>query len=106
MQNCIDNCNKCAKICLETLTYCLKQGGKHAEEKHIQSLLSCIEACKLSENYMLRQSNLHMEACKLCAKACQECLATCKAIDAKDEQMNKCIEQCNICMETCKKMAC
>jgi hypothetical protein len=35
MQECIRNCMDCHRVCLETIAYCLQQGGKHAEANHI-----------------------------------------------------------------------
>lgn len=102
---CIEYCGKCIKICTETLAYCLRKGGRHSEEKHIQSLLSCIEACKLCADYLLRDVNLHHEACRLCAKACEECFEACKAIDENDEQINQCMMACKHCMKSCQSMS-
>ena len=36
MQECIEHCTRCHAICLETVTHCLRKGGRHAEADHIR----------------------------------------------------------------------
>ena len=36
MRECIRTCSDCHRICLETLSYCLTQGGEHARAGHIR----------------------------------------------------------------------
>ena len=36
MQQCIQNCLDCHSMCLNTIAYCLEQGGHHAEPSHIR----------------------------------------------------------------------
>lgn len=45
MQQCIQNCLDCHSICLNTITYCLQQGGMHSEPAHIRLLTDCAQIC-------------------------------------------------------------
>src|SRR5206468_6305763 len=40
---CIQNCQDCHRACLQTLTYCMKQGGRHAEPEHLRLLMDCAD---------------------------------------------------------------
>jgi hypothetical protein len=39
VQRCIKECLDCHSLCLETLPYCLQQGGRHAQKDHIRLLI-------------------------------------------------------------------
>ena len=73
MQQCIQNCMECHRICLETVPHCLQMGGKHAEAAHIRLLLDCAEICQTSANFMIRGSDLHTRTCAVCAEVCERC---------------------------------
>ena len=104
MDQAIKNASECYKVCLETKMYCLKQGGKHVSPEHMQALADCIEACKISENFMIRNSPLHSKVCAVCAEACKKCAESCEAM-GDDQQMKKCAQACRKCEETCRAMA-
>ena len=59
MQQCIQNCVECHRVCLETITHCLREGGKHAEAAHIGLMLDCAQICQTSADFMIRGSGLH-----------------------------------------------
>ncbi len=105
MQQCIQNCKDCHAICVQTVTYCLQQGGQHAQASHIQSLLDCAQACLTSEDFMLRNSPLHPKACGLCADACNRCAQSFEQIGANDAQMQACASMCRRCAQSCQQMA-
>src|SRR5688572_11145550 len=48
MQECIDRCQGCQEACLEAISHCLKNSGRHAEAEHIQTLIACAEICDTS----------------------------------------------------------
>ena len=104
MQECIDNCTDCHHVCLETISYCLGKGGRHAAATHIRTLQDCVDLCHTSADFMIRNSALHGRTCELCAEACERCA---KARDAfgDDAQMKKCAEMCRRCAKTCREMA-
>lgn len=104
MQQCIDECLNCHRVCLETVQYCLGKGGKHAEARHIRTLLDCAEICQTSANFMLRGSDLHGRTCAVCAEVCRRCAESCEQM-GDDEQMRACAEACRRCAESCERMA-
>ena len=104
MQECIQNCTDCHRICVETVAYCLQQGGKHAEPAHIRTLLDCAEICQTSANFMLRGSEFHASTCGVCGEVCAACADACAAM-GDDAQMQACAEACRRCAESCRQMA-
>lgn len=104
MQACIEDCLDCHSICLETITYCLEQGGKHADPEHISLLMDCAEICQTSANFMLRDSLFHGFTCDICAEICEECAEDCAQFSG-DEQMQACAEMCRRCAASCAEMA-
>lgn len=104
MQTCINNCLACHSICLQTITYCLSQGGKHAEPAHIRLLMDCAEICQTSANFMLRGSLFHMYTCDVCTDICDACADECERFTG-DTQMQKCAEMCRRCAASCREMA-
>lgn len=105
MQQCIKDCRECERVCKETMAHCLKMGGKHAETEHIGSLKDCVETCKLSTDFMERDSHLSPKACQLCAEACDRCAESCESVDPSDSTMKSCAEMCRRCAESCRKMS-
>ena len=104
MQQCIQNCLDCHSNCLSTLSYCMKQGGHHAESAHIALMLDCAEICQTSANFMLRNSALHMRTCNVCAEICDMCAMDCQRF-ADSAEMQACAEVCHRCAESCRQMA-
>ena len=104
LRDCIDECTRCHAICLETVTYCLQQGGHHAEVGHIRLMLDCAEICQTSANFMLRGSPPHVRTCGACAEACRACAEGCEQMGS-DQQMQACAEACRRCEESCSKMS-
>jgi hypothetical protein len=105
MQSCIDECQDCHHICVETATHCLGLGGKHAAVEHIQTLLDCAEICQTSANFMLRGSPDHGMTCGICAAICDRCAKSCDALAGDDDLMRRCAQACRRCAESCRKMA-
>jgi hypothetical protein len=104
MQQCIQECLNCHSICLQTVTYCLPMGGKHAEASHIRLLLDCAEICQTSTNFMLRGSDLQGRTCAVCAEVCERCAESCEQM-GDDPQMRACAATCRSCAESCHRMA-
>lgn len=100
---CQSECKSCAAECEKTMAYCLKQGGKHKEAKHIQVLKDCIATCKTSNDFMARGSDLSSQMCGVCAEACKRCAESCATF--KDKAMQQCADECKKCQETCQNMA-
>ena len=104
MQECIENCEECAGICLETLQYCLEKGGRRAEPAHIRLLMNCAEICRMSAAFMHSGSPFHMQVCGVCSQVCEACARSCKQF-GYDEQMRRCAAVCQRCAESCERMA-
>jgi hypothetical protein len=104
MQQCIQNCLDCHSACLNTVTYCIQQGGQHAEAAHVVLMLDCAEICQTSANFMLRQSAAHMRVCGICAEICQNCATDCQQF-TDNEQIQACAAMCRRCAESCQQMS-
>jgi hypothetical protein len=104
MQQCIQHCLDCHRICLETVAHCLQMGGKHADATHITTLLDCAEICQTSANFMVRSSAFHGRTCAVCAEVCTRCAEECEQM-GDDAQMQACAAACRRCAESCQQMA-
>lgn len=104
MTDCIDRCQSCQEVCLETIGHCLELGGKHAEAEHIRMLMACAEICDTSARFMLLGSKHHARTCEVCAEICEACAKDCERF-GDDEMMQQCAEACRRCAESCRQMA-
>lgn len=104
MQQCIDACQTCHKVCEQTIPYCLEKGGLHAERLHIQTLSNCADICRTAAHFMMWNSDLHSKICGICAEACVRCAEDCERMP-DDEMMKMCADVCRACAESCRKMA-
>jgi hypothetical protein len=103
-QQCIQHCLDCHNSCLNTVSYCLQQGGQHSDSAHIVMMLDCADLCQTSANFMLRKSGFHMQVCNLCAEMCDRCAADCQRF-SDDMQMQACADMCRRCAQSCRSMA-
>lgn len=102
MQQCIENCQECHKVCLhKAMQHCLEMGGKHVEANHMRLMLNCAEICQTSLNFMLSGSPQHKLTCGVCAEVCEACAQSCEAVGDMDE----CVAACRKCAESCRSMA-
>lgn len=104
MQQCIQNCTDCHRVCLETEAHCLQVGGKHAGPTHVRLLLDCAQICATSADFMIRGSDLHARTCAACAEVCERCAESCEGA-GDDEVMRRCAEACRRCAESCRQMS-
>lgn len=102
MQECIDTCQSCRQVCLETLHYSEQQGGEYAREEHLRLLQDCAKICETSADFMRRDSEFHARTCTICAEICQRCAASCDTFTG-DEQMQKCAQACRDCAASCRQ---
>jgi hypothetical protein len=101
MRKCIDACQKCHNVCLQSALYdCLEMGGKHVEPTHFRLMSDCIDICETSANFMLRGSHFHAQTCQLCAAICDACAQSCEQLGAMDD----CVKACRHCAESCRQM--
>ncbi len=104
MNGCIDECEKCHRVCVEAASYCLEKGGRHAAPAHVRLLMDCAEICQTSANFMLRGSAAHKIICGACAEICERCAESCDGM-SDDAQMKACAKTCRDCAESCRSMA-
>jgi hypothetical protein len=104
LEQCIDNCRQCHEVCLRTISYCLQQGGRHAEASHIRLMLDCAQICATSADFMIRGSGLHRLTCGACAEVCDRCAEDCARM-GDDETMRRCADACRRCADSCNRMA-
>jgi hypothetical protein len=103
-QQCIRECIECYSICLQTTIHCLEMGGPHAEPAHIRLMTDCAEICQTSANFMLRDSELHVRTCAVCAEICERCADDCERF-GNEARMRACADTCRRCAESCRQMA-
>lgn len=104
MRRCLDECQSCEAICLQTLSYCMEKGGNHADPHHVALLVDCAKICETSANFLARGSTQHAQACGACADICKACEESCEQWP-DDAVMKACADACRSCYESCRKMA-
>ena len=101
MQDAIKACLDCHSMCLQmAMNFCLAQGGRHVEQKHLRLMLNCAELCQTSANFMLSNSPLHGRVCAVCAETCEACAKSCEQVG----DMRDCVEECQRCAKSCRAM--
>lgn len=102
MQKCIENCQQCHVVCLQTtMNHCLELGGAHVAPEHMRLMLNCAEICQTSANFMLSNSPVSRAVCQACAVVCKACADSCEQIG----EMTACVEACRRCATSCEMMA-
>lgn len=104
MRQCLESCNDCHSVCLNTLHYCLGKGGQHANPTHLQLMIDCSEICQTCTNFLLRSSQVHARACEICSEICDLCAHDCDLL-ANDQQMRMCADACRRCSDECRNLA-
>lgn len=104
MNSCIRACSTCHEVCLETLSYCLAQGGRHAEPAHVALMQTCADICQTSADAMRRGAEVHAHICRACAAVCDACADDCASM-GEDAEMRRCAETCRSCARECERMA-
>lgn len=101
MQDCIDNCLECFKVCEETMAN-FELISKF-NSTHFKTLNSCAEICQTSAKMMIMSSPFHRLTCEACSTICKACADMCEALD--DSRLSECIKACRKCAESCRAMA-
>jgi len=107
MEQCIQNCQDCHRVCLETIAHCLQMGGPHADPGHIKLMQDCVQICQTSADFMIRGSKFHSRTCDVCAEVCESCAQDCERLAKQDNDsvMQKCADMCRKCAASCRAMA-
>jgi hypothetical protein len=103
MKSCIEACQSCETVCLETISHCLQLGGRHAEHSHIALMSACADICATSARVMAVGSDVHARVCQVCADICDLCAADCDALGGAE--MKRCADECRKCADECRRMA-
>ena len=105
MKKCVQLCEECHALCIQTVGHCLDLGGRHAAPDHIRLLLDCAQICETTADYLIRRSSLHERMCGLCAEVCRQCADNCLQVAGDDQMVKKCAEMCKTCTGSCERMA-
>lgn len=101
MQEAIQACLDCNRVCMDTVFLHLNRGGANLDADQFRMLLNCAEMCRTSASFMQRGSPLHGRVCSVCAEVCEACVDSC----AQAEGLGECIEMCRTCAKSCRSMA-
>lgn len=104
IEQCIDVCLECQRICESAVPHCLSLGGRHAAPEHITLLLDCARICATGAEFMMRSSHHYTRVCAVCADVCQACAQACDMFK-DDEMMRRCADICRRCADSCRQMA-
>jgi len=103
MKQCIDLCHECHDACVQTAQNCLEKGGRYVDAASVRLLLDCAQICHTSEDFLLRDSDLHSLTCSVCAEVCARCADECLRL--ADDVLKHCAEVCRRCAASCQQMA-
>ena len=105
MKKCIQLTRDCNAMCTQTITHCLKLGGRHAAPDHIRAMVDCAQICATTADFMVRESPFHDRMCRLCADMCKQCGKGCDQVAGDDQMVKQCAEVCGKCAGSCERMA-
>jgi hypothetical protein len=105
MEECIENCTNCHRVCLETAArHFAGESAPKLDERMVRLLLDCADICRTSADFMIRGSDLHQHTCRACAAICARCADECDR-RGEDPYMAACAEICRRCAASCAEMA-
>ncbi len=104
VDKCIGLCSDCARICTETVMYCLEQGGEHTSPTHIRLMLDCAAVCQLTADLMLRDSDFATQIAATCGVIAQQCAEDCARF-TDDAQMQRRADACRAAAQACYGMS-
>lgn len=103
MQECMDDCMACHRMCMQTMTYCMMMGGDFMEGSCMRMLQDCAEMCMTCEKFMINGSEMCGKVCGLCAEMCKTCAMECEKFP-NDAQMMACAKMLRECAASCEMM--
>lgn len=92
---------QCHETCTKGLIHSLNEGGDFVRKDHIVWLLDCSEICKVSTNFLLRDSDYSGDILNLCSYICEDCAESCETF-FDDAHMKNCAEICRKCSDKCR----
>jgi hypothetical protein len=103
MSQCIEECLKCHRTCVDTATQCTLIGGDYADAERLRSLSDCAQICETSADFMLRRSEFQAQICELCADLCDRCADACAELEY-DRMMKRCEQACRRAAILCREV--
>jgi hypothetical protein len=102
MQECIQRCLDCHRICLETvMNERLPSGDNEFGQEHLRLMMTCAEICQTCANFMISGSEQHTLICGVCAEICRRCSANCQKVGGLED----CVQACDACATHCEGLA-
>ena len=99
---CIQQCQTCHRVCLETLNYCLQMEGRHRDPNLLRLLLDCADICHVTANFLMRNSPHHDLTCGICADICNASAQELETFE-EDQTMLGCAYACRSCAQACEE---
>jgi hypothetical protein len=103
MSQCIEECVKCHRVCVDTASRAMLIGGEHADAGRLILLMDCAQICQVNADFMLRKSYFHVQMCDICADICEWCAQSCDDL-AADPLMKTCAQVCRRTALFCREM--
>ncbi|HWA28401.1 MAG TPA: four-helix bundle copper-binding protein [Lacunisphaera sp.] len=101
LAGCIEACSSCHDICAQTVyQLCLPIGGKYVGAALLTLMADCAQICRTAADFMIRGSDRHLLACRLCAEICSACAEDCERVGG----MDACARACRHCADCCQTM--
>lgn len=92
------NMKACETSCRNAASYARSKKGA-AYKEVVKKAEDCAELCRISDNFMQRESNMSERLAALCAEACAACAKACEG--TKDANLKACIDSCKKCSDCC-----
>jgi len=103
LQVCLDACLRCLQACEHCASACLSEPDVGMMVACIRLDRDCSDACAFTARLLMRGSELHAEACRVCAEACDRCAAECGRHG--HEHCQACARACRACADACRALA-
>ncbi len=97
------NCKAVSAACQKTVDYCNDKKGKYSAASTIDALKDCIDACKVTSNFLERGSQLAPRSAAIAVDACNEGAKVCDQFK-DDQQMTSCANECRKAVGNLQKM--
>lgn len=100
MQLSADHCLECFRACSEAMAHTIDLRRQHWEHEHYRILLDCIDVCKTTAGFLIRQSDYYKDICSVCALICKETTKCCQEF-GNDPFMLKAGDIASKCAKSC-----
>lgn len=83
----------CMDSISETFNYCLEQGDRHVDAKHLRCMMDCWDVLQVTSTFIARDSEYADRFKEICADAVKACEESCEEFEG-DERMTACGDSC------------